>query len=71
MGRKVPGIYPGSEGTWTVDKWYAGTRLFRRGFENFDEAQVWLIRHLEQLRKVEVHGLRAQRSFSEAAAHYL
>ena len=71
MGRKVPGVYPGSEGTWTVDKWYAGTRLFRRGFENFDEAQEWLIRHLEQLRKVEVHGLRAQRSFSEAAAHYL
>ena len=37
MGRKVPGVYPGNEGTWTVDKWYAGTRLFRRGFENFDE----------------------------------
>ena len=71
MGRKVPGVYPGNEGTWTVDKWYAGTRLFRRGFENFDEAEEWLIRHLEQLRKVEVHGLRAERTFSQVAAHYL
>lgn len=71
MGRRVPGIYPGSEGTWTVDKWYASTRLFRRGFENFEEAEKWLIRRLEQLRAVEVHGKRPERLFSEAAAHYL
>jgi integrase len=71
MGRRVPGIYPGSEGTWTVDKWYANTRLFRRGFADFEEAEEWLIRHLEQLRAAEVHGKRPGRSFSEAAANYL
>jgi integrase len=71
MGRRVPGIYPGSEGTWTVDKWYANTRLFRRGFADFEEAEKWLIRHLEQLRAAEVHGKRPGRSFSEAAANYL
>jgi integrase len=71
MGRRVPGVYPGSEGTWTVDKWYASTRLFRRGFADFEEAEKWLIRRLEQLRAVELHGKRPERLFSEAAAHYL
>jgi integrase len=71
MGRRVPGIYPGGEGTWTVDKWYASTRLFRRGFADFEEAEKWLIRRLEQLRAAEVHGKRPERLFSEAAAHYL
>lgn len=71
MGRKAPGIYPGSEGTWTVDKWYANTRLFRRGFADFEEAEKWLIRRLEQLRKIDIHGLRPQRLFSDVAAHYL
>jgi integrase len=71
MGRKVPGLYPGSEGTWMVDKWYANTRLFRRGFADFEEAEKWLIRRLEQLRAVEVHGKRPERMFSEVAARYL
>ena len=71
MGRRVPGIYPGSEGAWTVDKWYAGARLFRRGFANFEEADKWLIRHLEQLRAIEVHGQRPERRFNEVATHYL
>lgn len=71
MGRRAPGIYPGSEGTWTVDKWYANTRLFRRGFADFEEAEKWLIRRLEQLRAAEVHGKRPERLFSEVAAHYL
>lgn len=71
MGRKATGIYPRTEGTWQVDKWYAGTRLFKRGFASFEEAEKWLIRRLEQLRAVEIHGRRPQRTFSEAAAHYL
>lgn len=71
MGRRVPRIYPGSEGTWTVDKWYASTRLFRRGFADFEEAEKWLIRHLEQLRAAELHRKRPERLFGEAAAHYL
>jgi integrase len=71
MGRKTTGVYPGEDGGWQVDKWYRGTRLRQRGFTSLEEAEGWLIRHLEQLRAVEVHGKRPDRSFSEAAAHYL
>ena len=71
MGRRVTGIYPGGEATWQSTSGTTGTRLFRRGFANFEEAEKRLIRRLEQLRAVEVHGKRPERSFSEAAAHYL
>jgi len=71
MGRKTAGVYPGEDGSWQVDKWYRGTRLRQRGFASFEEAEGWLIRRLEQLRAVQVHGQRPERLFSEAAAHYL
>ena len=71
MGRKTAGVYPGEDGTWQVDKWYRNTRLRQRGFASFEEAEGWLIRRLEQLRAVQVHGQRPERLFSEAAAHYL
>ena len=71
MGRKTTGIYPGEDGSWQVDKWYRSTRLRQRGFASLEEAEGWLIRRLEQLRAAEVHGKRPERSFSEAAAHYL
>lgn len=71
MGRRVSGIKPDGEDRWKVDKCYAGTRLFRRGFASFEEAEKWLIRRLEQLRAAEMHGKRPERLFSEAAAHYL
>ena len=71
MGRKTAGVYPGEGGSWQVDKWYRSTRLRQRGFASFEEAESWLIRRLEQLRAVHVHGQRPERLFSEAAAHYL
>lgn len=71
MGRKTAGVYPGKDGTWQVDKWYRSTRLRQRGFASFEEAEGWLIRRLDQLRAVELHGQRPARLFSEAAAHYL
>jgi hypothetical protein len=71
MGRRTSGVKPDSEGRWKVDKRFAGTRLYRRGFESFEEAEKWMIRKLEELRAVEIHGLRPDRVFSEVAAHYL
>jgi hypothetical protein len=71
MGRKTAGIDPGEEGTWQVDKWYRGTRPRQRGFASLEEAVGRLMRRLEQLLAVEVHGQRAQRLFSEVAAYYL
>jgi hypothetical protein len=71
MGRKTGGIYPGENGTWQVDRWWKNTRLRQRGFGSFEEADRWLIKRLEELRAVVVHGERAKRLFDEVAAHYL
>jgi len=71
MGRKTAGIYPGDQGTWQVDKYWKGTRFRQRGFRSFEEAEGWLIRQLESKRTVVVHGERQQRTFEQAAAHYL
>jgi integrase len=71
MGQTTRGIYPESEGTWQVDKWWGSTRLRKRGFISFEEAEHWLIRQLEGLRVVVIHGERPKRTFDEAAAHYL
>ena len=71
MGRKTTGVYPGEDGSWQVDKWWKGTRFRRRGFLNFEEAESWLIKQLESRRAIVVHGERPQRTFDQAAAHYL
>src|SRR5438270_554353 len=71
MGRTTAGIYPGENGTWQVDKWAHGTRLRQRGFIDFEEAERWLVKRQNELRETKLHGDRAGRSFSEAAAHYL
>jgi hypothetical protein len=71
MGQSTRGIYPDKEGAWQVDKWWGTTRLRKRGFGSFEEAERWLIRRLEEQRLVVVHGERPVRTFDEAAAHYL
>jgi integrase len=71
MGHSTRGIYPESDGTWQVDKWWKDTRLRKRGFASSEEAQHWLIRQLEALRVVVIHGEKPKRTFDEAAAHYL
>ena len=71
MGRTTRGIYPEEGGTWQVDKYWRGTRLRQRGFNSAGEAQSWLIRQLDELRTVALHGARPKRSFDKAAAHYL
>jgi len=71
MGRKTTGIYPQDNGEWQVDKHWRGTRLRRRGFGSYEEAESWLIRQLGERRTVAIHGERQQRTFNAAAAHYL
>lgn len=71
MGQSTRGIYPDTAETWQVDKWWRGTRLRQRGFSSFEEAEGWLIRRLEELRTVALHGTRPVRTFDQAAAHYL
>ena len=71
MGQKAAGIYAGEQGTWQVDKYWKGTRFRQRGFLSFEEAESWLIKQLEAKRAIVVHGERPQRTFDQAAAHYL
>jgi integrase len=71
MGRKAGGIYPGENGTWQVDRWWKSTRLRQRGFVSFEEAEQWLIRRLDELRSIALHGERAVRQFDQVAAQYL
>jgi hypothetical protein len=71
MGRTTRGIYPDEGGSWQVDKYWRGTRLRQRGFNSAGEAEDWLIKQLDELRTVALHGERPKRSFDQAAAHYL
>jgi hypothetical protein len=71
MGRNTRGIYPDKDGSWEVDKWWRGTRFRQRGFKSAGEAESWLIRQLDGLRTVALHGARPKRTFDQAAAHYL
>jgi integrase len=71
MGRKTAGVYAGEEGTWQVDKWWRGTRFRQRGFSTYAEAESWLIKQLEDKRTVVIHGERPDRTFEQAATHYL
>lgn len=71
MGRKTTGIYPSANGSWQVDKWWKGARLFQRGFGDFAEAERWLIKRLDERRRSVVHGERIGRRFEDAAVHYV
>ena len=71
MGRPQSGIYRDKQGNWWVDKVYRGTRLRHCFGQDLEEAQSWLIFELEQLRKAHLFGVRAKRTFDEAAAKYL
>jgi len=71
MGRKTSGIYSANDGSWQVDKWYEGNRLRQRGFQSHEEAEGWLIKQLEALRAIVLHGERPPRTFEQAATRYL
>jgi len=70
MGR-TSGIYQDEKGRFDVDKTYKGQRLRQRGFESFEFAESWLVRQMDVIRKEFIHGIRANITFDQAAAHYL
>ena len=71
MGRPQSGIYRDKQGDWWVDKVYRGTRLRQCFGQDFAQARNWLIYQLERLRQSQLFGMRARRTFDEAAAKYL
>jgi integrase len=72
MGQSTRGIYgPEQDGSWEVDKWWRGTRLRRCSFASYEEAEGWLIAELAKLRKEKLLGQQVDRTFDDAAAHYV
>jgi hypothetical protein len=72
MGRKrVPGLIL-REGVWHIDKHIFGRRICQStGTPQIEEAERTLARVMEQLRQIQVYGMRADRSFEQAAAKYV
>jgi integrase len=73
MGRrnKLPGLRL-REGIWHIDKRYKGKRIREStGTGDLEEAERYLARRIEQLRQVEVYGVRPERTLMEAATKYL
>lgn len=69
---KTSGIVTDAAGNKTVDKWYDGTRIFKRlGDVSQQEAESWLGRAIETVRKVTSGGARPRIDFATAAARYL
>jgi len=73
MGRtKTSGISTDAEGNKTVDKCFAGERVYARlGQVSHDEAVQWLASRIERIRLEKQDGTRRRVTFREAAAKYL
>ena len=74
MGRstRARGIFIDAEGCKTVDKLYKGQRIYARlGRISQDDAEAWLGRQLDAIRKAKLFGDRPERTFREATIRYL
>ena len=72
MGRKrVPGLIL-REDVWHIDKHIFGRRICQStGTPQIEEAERTLARVMEKVRQIQVYGMRADRSFEQAAAKYV
>ena len=73
MGRtKTSGIWTDAAGNKTIDKQFAGTRVYARlGPISHEEAERWLAGQIERIRLAREGGTRPRVTFREAAAKYL
>lgn len=73
MGRtKTSGIWTDAAGNKTIDKRFAGTRVYARlGPISHEEAERWLAGQIERIRLAREGGTRPRVTFREAAAKYL
>jgi integrase len=74
MSKRIPGLYKrGTQGIWHIDKCVRGYgRLHEStGTCELKEAEQYLIRRLEELRKANVYGIRVERTFRQAATKFL
>ena len=73
MGRtKTSGIWNDAAGTKTIDKRFAGERIYARlGEISQEEAERWLAGQIQRIRLAREDGTRPRITFREAAAKYL
>jgi integrase len=72
MGRKItPGLRKRG-GIWHIEKQIFGQRLRgSTGTDSLQEAESFLVRKIEELRQMTLHGVRPKRVFQEAAIKFL
>ena len=59
-------------GVWHIDKQYRGVRICEStGTGNFTEAQELLAKRMNDIREAHFYGVRASRTFEDAATKYL
>ena len=69
--RRSPGLVK-RRGIWHIDKWIEGRRVCQStGSDKLAEAERYLARLRECIRKAEVYGVRPTRTFDEAAAKFV
>jgi|SaaInl5LU_22_DNA_1037371.scaffolds.fasta_scaffold33693_2 integrase len=74
MSKRIPGLYKrGQQGIWHIDKCVKGYGRLRESTDTSDlkEAERYLIRRLEEMRKASVYGIRPEHSFRQAATKFL
>ncbi len=71
MGRKrTPGLYKRGD-SWHIDKQVFGRRICEStGTNLLEEAERYLARRIEELRKADVYGIRPKRIFREGAIKF-
>lgn len=69
--QKTPGLIKRND-IWHIDKQFRGRRICEStGTSNFDEAQEYLAKKIDEIRQATVFGVRPKRSFRLAATKYL
>ena len=74
MSKRIPGLYKrGTQGIWHIDKCVKGYGRVHEstGSSDYKEAEQYLIRRLEEIRKASVYGIRPERTFRQAATKLL
>lgn len=70
--KAITGLQKMPNGIWKIDKIYRGERIQEStGTSDREEAEQYLIHHLEKMRQRKVYGVRQIRTFREAATRYL
>lgn len=72
MGRKQSPGLRNRNGIWHIEKQVLGQKLFEStGTDSLKKAELMLAYRIDEVRQAQIFGARPQRSFREAATHYL